>query len=68
MISYYFLNLTVLIRGAEGIGKSNDQTLDKIQELFNTPNFTKIGSAYTGLAALQLCSGNSSELVFAWGC
>ncbi len=67
VISHYNLNRTVLIQGAEAIGKSSGQALSKIQQLFNAENFTNIGSAFTGLAALQLSAGNASILVFGLG-
>ena len=67
MISHYNLNRTVLIQGAEAIGKSSGQALAKIQALFNAADFTNIGSAFTGLAELQLSAGNASVLVFGLG-
>ena len=67
VISHYNLNRTVLIQGAEAVGKSSGQALSKIQQLFNAENFTNIGSAFTGLAALQLSAGNASILVFGLG-
>ena len=67
VISHYNLNRTVIIQGAEAIGKSSGQALSKIQQLFNAQNFTNIGSAFTGLAALQLSAGNASILVFGLG-
>lgn len=67
VISHYNLNRTVLIQGAEAIGKSSGQALSKIQQLFNAETFTNIGSAFTGLAALQLSAGNASILVFGLG-
>ena len=67
VISHYNLNRTVLIQGAEAIGKSSGQALSKIQQLFNAQNYTNIGSAFTGLAALQLSAGNASVLVFGLG-
>ena len=67
VISHYNLNRTVLIQGAEAIGKSSGQALAKIQALFNAADFTNIGSAFTGLAELQLSAGNASVLVFGLG-
>ena len=67
VISHYNLNRTVLIQGAEAIGKSSGQALSKIQQLFDAQNYTNIGSAFTGLAALQLSAGNASILVFGLG-
>lgn len=67
VISHYNLNRTVIIQGAEAIGKSSGQALSKIQQLFDAQNFTNIGSAFTGLAALQLSAGNASILVFGLG-
>jgi multidrug efflux pump subunit AcrB len=67
VISHYNLSRTVLIQGAEAIGKSSGQALSKIQQLFNAQNYTNIGSAFTGLAALQLSAGNASVLVFGLG-
>ena len=66
-ISHYNLNRTVLIQGAEAPGTSSGQALTKIQELFRNADFTNIGSAFTGLAALQLSAGNASVLVFGLG-
>ena len=67
VISHYNLNRTVLIQGAEAVGKSSGQALAKMQALFNAADFTNIGSAFTGLAALQLSAGNASVLVFGLG-
>ncbi len=67
VISHYNLNRTVLIQGAEAIGKSSGQALTSIQSLFSVADFTNIGSAFTGLAALQLSAGNASVLVFGLG-
>ena len=67
VISHYNLNRTVLIQGVEALGKSSGQALAKIQALFNAADFTNIGSAFTGLAALQLSAGNASVLVFGLG-
>ena len=67
VISHYNLSRTVLIQGAEAIGKSSGQALSKIQQLFKAENYTNIGSAFTGLAALQLSAGNATVLVFGLG-
>jgi len=67
VISHYDLNRTVLIQGAEAIGKSSGQALSKIQQLFKAETYTNIGSAFTGLAALQLSAGNATVLVFGLG-
>ena len=67
VISHYNLSRTVLIQGAEAIGKSSGQALSKIQQLFKAETYTNIGSAFTGLAALQLSAGNASILVFGLG-
>ena len=67
VISHYNLNRTVLIQGVQAIGKSSGQALSKIQQLFQAQNYTNIGSAFTGLAALQLSAGNASVLVFGLG-
>jgi multidrug efflux pump subunit AcrB len=67
VISHYNLDRTVQIQGAEAIGKSSGQALTAIQQLFNAQNYNNIGSAFTGLAALQLSAGNASILVFGLG-
>jgi multidrug efflux pump subunit AcrB len=67
VISHYNLDRTVQIQGAEAIGKSSGQALTAIQQLFNDQNYNNIGSAFTGLAALQLSAGNASILVFGLG-
>ncbi|MFL0777631.1 MAG: efflux RND transporter permease subunit [Prochlorococcus sp.] len=67
VISHYNLYRTVLIQGAEAVGKSSGQALQTIQQLFNRQNFTNIGSAFTGLAALQISAGNAGVLVFGLG-
>ena len=67
VISHYNLSRTVLIQGAQAIGKSSGQALATIQQLFTAQNYTNIGSAFTGLAALQLSAGNASILVFGLG-
>ena len=67
VISHYNLSRTVLIQGAEAIGKSSGQALSTIQQLFKAETYTNIGSAFTGLAALQLSAGNATVLVFGLG-
>ena len=67
VISHYNLSRTVLIQGAEAIGRSSGQALSTIQQLFKAETYTNIGSAFTGLAALQLSAGNASILVFGLG-
>ena len=67
IISHYNLYRTVLIQGAQAVGKSSGQALTSIQNLFNRLDFTNIGYAFTGLAALQLSAGSASILVFGLG-
>lgn len=67
VIAHYNLSRTVLIQGAQAIGKSSGQALATIQQLFTAQNYTNIGSAFTGLAALQLSAGSASILVFGLG-
>ncbi len=67
VINHYNLSRTVLIQGAEAVGKSSGQALAKIQQLFNAQNFSNISDAFTGLAALQLSAGSASVLVFGLG-
>ena len=67
VISHYNLNRTVLIQGVEAIGTSSGEALAKIQQLFTQLSFTNIGSAFSGIAALQLSAGNASILVFGLG-
>jgi len=67
VISHYNLYRTILIQGAEAVGKSSGQALTAIQEIFKKQNFTNIGSAFTGLAALQLSAGSASVVVFGLG-
>jgi len=67
VISHFNLYRTVLIQGAEAVGKSSGQALTLIQDLFRAQNFNNIGYAFTGLAALQLSAGNASVLVFGLG-
>ena len=67
VISHYNLYRTVLIQGAEAVGKSSGQALEAIQNLFKAQNFSNIGYAFTGLSALQLSSGNASLFVFGFG-
>ena len=67
VISHYNLYRTILIQGAEAIGKSSGQALTKIQQIFKAQDFNNIGYAFTGLAALQLSAGNASVLVFGLG-
>ena len=67
IISHYNLYRTVLIQGAEAIGKSSGQALEAIQTIFSDLNFNNIGSAFTGLALLQLSAGNASVVVFGLG-
>lgn len=67
VISHYNLDRTVLVQGAQAAGKSSGQALAAIQKLFQNQNFNNIGSAFTGLAALQLSAGSASVLVFGFG-
>ena len=67
IISHYNLYRTVLIQGAQAVGKSSGQALSSIQALFKKENFNNIGYAFTGLAALQLSAGSASVLVFGFG-
>jgi multidrug efflux pump subunit AcrB len=67
VVSHYNLYRTILVQGAEAIGKSSGQALDKIQAIFKAQNFNNIGYAFTGLASLQLSAGNASVLVFGLG-
>ena len=67
IISHYNLSRTVLIQGAQALGKSSGQALTAIQNLFQKQDFTNIGYAFTGLAALQLSAGSASVLVFGLG-
>jgi hydrophobic/amphiphilic exporter-1 (mainly G- bacteria), HAE1 family len=67
VISHYNLYRTILVQGAEAIGKSSGQALSAIQQIFNRIDFNNIGYAFTGIAALQLSAGNASVLVFGLG-
>ncbi len=67
VISHYNLYRTVLVQGAEAIGKSSGQALTAIQNIFNSLDFNNIGYAFTGIAALQLSAGSASVLVFSLG-
>jgi multidrug efflux pump subunit AcrB len=67
VISHYNLYRTILVQGAEAIGKSSGQALTAIQQIFKEQNFNNIGYAFTGLAALQLSAGSASVLVFGLG-
>ncbi len=67
VVSHYNLYRTILVQGAEAIGKSSGQALQKIQEIFKAQDFNNIDYAFTGLASLQLSAGNASVLVFGLG-
>jgi multidrug efflux pump subunit AcrB len=67
VISHYNLYRTILVQGAEAIGKSSGQALSAIQQIFKQIDFNNIGYAFTGIAALQLSAGNASVLVFGLG-
>ena len=67
VISHYNLYRTILIQGAEAVGKSSGQALTAIQQIFKRLDFNNIGYAFTGLASLQLSAGNASVLVFGLG-
>ena len=67
VISHYNLYRTILVQGAEAVGKSSGQALTEIQQIFKGQNFNNIGYAFTGLAALQLSAGSASVLVFGLG-
>ena len=67
VISHYNLYRTILVQGAEAIGRSSGQALAAIQQIFNQLDFNNIGYAFTGIAALQLSAGNASILVFGLG-
>jgi multidrug efflux pump subunit AcrB len=67
VISHYNLYRTILVQGAEAIGKSSGQALTAIQQIFKQLDFNNIGYAFTGLASLQLSAGSASVLVFGLG-
>lgn len=67
VISHYNLYRTILVQGAEAVGKSSGQALEAIQRIFAELDFTNIGYAFTGIASLQLSAGNASVLVFGLG-
>ena len=67
VISHYNLYRTILVQGAEAIGKSSGQALTAIQQIFNSLDFNNIGYAFTGIASLQLSAGSASVLVFGLG-
>ena len=67
VISHYNLARTVQIQGSEAAGTSSGQALAAIQRIFLEQDFTNIGSAFTGLAALELSAGSASVLVFGLG-
>jgi multidrug efflux pump subunit AcrB len=67
VISHYNLYRTILVQGAEAVGKSSGQALEAIQRIFTELDFTNIGYAFTGIASLQLSAGNASVLVFGLG-
>ncbi|MDP4737932.1 MAG: efflux RND transporter permease subunit, partial [Cyanobium sp. MAG_216] len=67
VISHYNLYRTILIQGAEAVGRSSGQALTAIQQIFKRLDFNNIGYAFTGLASLQLSAGNASLLVFGLG-
>jgi len=67
VISHYNLYRTILVQGAEAVGKSSGQALTAIQQIFKRLDFNNIGYAFTGLASLQLSAGNASVLVFGLG-
>lgn len=67
VISHYNLYRTILVQGAEAVGKSSGQALAAIQKIFTRLDFNNIGYAFTGIAALQLSAGNASVLVFGLG-
>ena len=54
VISHFNLYRTILIQGAEAVGKSSGQALVAIQQIFRQLDFNNVGYAFTGLAALQL--------------
>ena len=67
VISHYNLYRTILLQGAEAVGRSSGQALAEIQSLFRSLDFNNISYAFTGLAALQLSAGSASVLVFGLG-
>jgi multidrug efflux pump subunit AcrB len=67
VISHYNLYRTILVQGVEAAGRSSGQALAAIQRIFREQDFNNIGSAFTGIAALQLSAGNASVLVFGLG-
>ncbi|MEB3321985.1 MAG: efflux RND transporter permease subunit [Synechococcaceae cyanobacterium] len=67
VINHYNLYRTIVIQGAEAIGRSSGQALASIQKVFRAENFNNVGYAFTGLAALQLSAGAASLLVFGLG-
>jgi multidrug efflux pump subunit AcrB len=67
VINHYNLYRTIVIQGAEAIGRSSGQALASIQRVFTSQNFNNIDYAFTGLAALQLSAGAASLIVFGLG-
>ena len=67
VINHYNLYRSIVIQGAEAIGRSSGQALAGIQRVFERQNFNNIASAFTGLAALQLSAGGASLVVFGLG-
>jgi multidrug efflux pump subunit AcrB len=49
VISHFNLYRTILVQGAEAIGKSSGQALEAIQKIFNKLDFNNIGYAFTGI-------------------
>jgi HAE1 family hydrophobic/amphiphilic exporter-1 len=67
IISHFDLYRTVLIQGAEALGKSTGQAIDAINRSFAELGFSNIGSAWSALSRSEVQAGSLAVLVFALG-
>jgi HAE1 family hydrophobic/amphiphilic exporter-1 len=67
IISHFNLYRTVLIQGAEAMGRSSGQAIDALMDSFRRLNLSNIGSDWSALTRSEVQAGSLAALVFALG-
>ncbi|MEB3167942.1 MAG: efflux RND transporter permease subunit [Synechococcaceae cyanobacterium] len=67
IISHFNLYRTVLIQGAEAIGRSSGQAINSLMATFKTLNFSNIAFDWSALSRSEVQAGSLAVLVFALG-
>ncbi|MCT0223586.1 efflux RND transporter permease subunit [Synechococcus sp. CS-1328] len=67
IVSHFNLYRTVLIQGAEAIGKSSGQAIDSLAQSFSRLDFSNIGMDWSALSRSEVQAGSLAILVFALG-